>query len=151
MTFPAYDLYSLRHNLYNYMFKKRDRTTMNISWVRLFTFYNKTAFYYKVKIIFFFISQIHTSKKPLTYPKPLINFSCSNHGLHMFCAVLKELHEFGSLYFIKDNITCQSYMTFIRQFVYGTYSSKLLPYCFKLSASGNKVKHKNTPFQPNSI
>jgi hypothetical protein len=66
-----------------------------------------------------------TSKKPLTCPKPLINFSCSNHWLHMFCAVLKELHEFGSLYFIKDNITCQSYMTFIRQFVYGTYSSKM--------------------------
>ena len=31
---------------------------MKISWARCFTFYNKTVFYYKVKIIFFFISQI---------------------------------------------------------------------------------------------
>ena len=46
----------------------------------------------------------------------------------MLCTVLKELHEFGSMYFTKDKITCQSYMTFMRQFVYGTYSSKMLPY-----------------------
>ena len=71
-----------------------------------------------------------TWEKPLTCPNPLINFSCDRHWLHMFCVVLKVLHEFGSLYFIKDKITCQSYMTFMRQFVYGTYSSKMLPCCF---------------------